>query len=76
MRALHLLLGAPGEANRSTVKAYLVFRGWITAEQTPEDWPLFAVPKSKEDMAQLFGDVQEFAAQIAAQNDLREEIVP
>ncbi len=76
MRTLHLLLGCPGEQNRGMVKDYLVAKGWITVGQEPEDWPLFAVPRSKEDMAKLAEDVQDYHAQISAQNDLREEIVP
>ncbi len=75
MRALHLLLGCPGEQNRGMVKDYLVHKGWITVGQEPEDWPLFAVPRSKEDMAALALDVQDFHAAMA-QKDLAEEIIP
>ncbi len=69
MRTLHLLLACPGEPNRNLVKDYLIHKGWITVGQEPEDWPLFAVPRSKEEMANL-------AAQIAAQEDLQKDLTP
>ncbi len=74
MRALHLLLGCPGEANRNLVKDYLAYKGWITVGAEPEAWPLFAVPKNKEDMAKLQEDIEKFHMEMA-QSDLKEELI-
>jgi hypothetical protein len=60
LRALNVLLGAPGQANRGIVEHFLRSKLWITGEQAPEDWNLTNVPTSAEQMEALKVEVDEF----------------
>lgn len=67
MATLNRLLAAPGQANRQLVEAFLVNKGWITRQDTAENWPVFALPKDKEALDKLMGEVQDFERQMREQ---------
>lgn len=64
LKALNNLHAAPGQPMRGVVTHYFMVKGWITAEQQPEDWPIAFVPKTKEEMVALAEDVQKFETQM------------
>lgn len=74
MKALNLLLAAPGQPNRNLFKDYLLFRGWIKANEEVEALPEQFLPHSPEDMAKLSEDVQRFHME-QARADLKEELI-
>lgn len=72
MTLLHRLLAAPGEPNRAVVHHFLMARGYIKADQCLEDWPIFMLPKTKEDFDKLQNEVQDFERQMRDQPAVEE----
>ena len=60
LRALNVLLGAPGQPNRGIVEHFLRSKLWITGEQASEDWNLTHVPATAKQMEALKNEVDEF----------------
>jgi hypothetical protein len=73
--ALKRLKALPGESNENLVQHFLISRGWITPDQTVLNWPVFALPKSPEEMAKMEEDIQAFEMQMR-QQDLEAEVAP
>lgn len=73
MATLNRLLAAPGQPNRALVTNFLFARGWIKHDELPENWPVFTLPKDKEALDRLMGEVQDFERQMRAEPTPGEE---
>lgn len=74
MRILNRLKAAPGQPNRAVVKDYLYWKKWITGNQEPEEWALFALPKDEKEYTTLSEGLMQFE-QSKLQQDLKEELL-
>lgn len=74
MRILNKLKAAPGQSDRPLIKDFLYYKGWIKANQEPEDWALYALPKEDGELSDLRTLIAMFE-QNKLQQDLREELI-
>lgn len=67
MQTLNKLQAAPGGVHRSAFRHFLLVKGWIGAEQQPEDWDLSKLPKTAEEYVALGTDFHEFESRLNAE---------
>jgi len=67
MQTLNKLQAAPGGAHRSAFRHFLLVKGWIGAEQQPEDWDLSKLPKTADEFVELGKSFHEFESRLDAE---------